>query len=107
VAARRRGKQKQKKAFFFFFPSGFTLQAPPITVHSIFSQSAPSSSSIDFHFSTLSRSTLSLSTLRSLPTSQPLSPSLCCAADVALPLSLSSADVAYSTGMLIFEKNCL
>jgi hypothetical protein len=85
----KRGKLKQqKKKPNFFFSFMLHSSASP----------TPSSSSIDFHFSTLSRSTLSLFALRSLPTSQPLSPylySLLCRRRRSTALSLSSANVSH------------
>jgi hypothetical protein len=86
--------------FFFFFPfffPHFLLAQPRFKVQIYFFCSfvlklcrSPGLSSIGFHHffssSTLSCSTLSLSALRSLPTSQPLSPFLCCTACRSLSL---------------------
>jgi hypothetical protein len=73
----RKKKKKKKKKIPFRLHSSAPLSQ--FTPYSVFSQSAPSSSSVDFHFSTLSRLTLSLSALYS-----PLAADII----VALPLSL-------------------
>ena len=95
-ATRRKRKTKKTKkkkhlTFFFLHASLFRAAHPFFFIHFLLPPPFPTSS-IDFHFSTLSHSTLSLFTLCSLPTSQPLSPylySLLCRRRRSATLSLS------------------